>query len=157
MLVPEEHPDAILLSGRMTDGAGSPVKEGMIEIWQADANGRYPELGNSVDGPFTGYGACHAEEDGSYGFIIVKPGSVPEPGGGNQAPHVTVAVNGLGILKTLWTRIYFSDEEPANSEDPVLQTVDEDRRHLLVALIESNRATFDIRLQGEGETPFFAV
>ncbi len=156
-LVPDHHPDAIAISGRLTDGAGDPVKEGMIEIWQADPDGRYPDQPLPVDDAFTGFGTCHAADDGSYEFITLKPGPVPAPGGGNQAPHINVAINGLGILKPLRTRIYFSDETAANSEDPVLKSIDEERRALLVAQLEGQKATLDIRLQGENETPFFKV
>jgi protocatechuate 3,4-dioxygenase alpha subunit len=156
-LVPEDHPDAIVLSGTLTDGAGNPVKEGMIEIWQADENGLYPDRNWSTHGGFVGFGACHTGDDGSYAFVTLKPGSVPAPSGASQAPHINVAVNGLGILKPLRTRIYLSDEERANSDDPVLLTVDEDRRHLLIARVEGSKATFDIRLQGEAETPFFKM
>ena len=156
VLVPEDHPDAIVLSGTLTDGAGNPVKEGMIEIWQADEDGRYPDPSRPMQG-FTGFGACHAGDDGSYVFVTLKPGRVPAPGGGSQAPHINVAVNGLGILKPLRTRIYFSDEKTANSDDPVLQTVHEDRRRLLIARVDGGKATFDIQLQGEDETPFFEM
>jgi len=155
-LVPEHHPDAIVISGTLNDGAGRPVKEGMIEIWQADADGRYPDQPLPADG-FTGLGTCHAADDGSYEFITLKPGPVPAPGRGNQAPHINVAINGLGILKPLRTRIYFSDEPKANAEDLVLQSVDEKRRDLLIALLDGQKARFDIRLQGENETPFFMV
>lgn len=154
-LVPEDHPDAILISGTLTDGAGSPVKEGMIEIWQAGADGKYPNQPLPADDAFTGFGTCHAADDGSYKFITLKPGPVPAPGGGNQAPHISLAVNGLGILKPLRTRIYFSDEAEANAKDPVLQGVEEERRALLVARVDGQKATFDITLQGERETPFF--
>lgn len=154
-LVPEDHDNAITLSGRILDGHGKPVREGMIEIWQADADGRYADRirsGNS----FTGFGSCHADDNGRYEFITVKPGAVPAPRG-MQAPHISVAVNGLGILKPLRTRVYFSDEERANSQDPVLQTVDEERRSTLIAKVEGINATFDIRLQGENETLFFRL
>lgn len=156
-LVPADHPDAIVISGNLTDGAGSPVKEGMIEIWQAGADGRYPGQPLGVDDSFTGFGTCHADDDGSYEFITLKPGPVPAPDGGSQAPHINVAVNGLGILKPLRTRIYFSDEAVANAADPVLQNVDEERRGLLVARVDGQKVTFDITLQGENETPFFEV
>lgn len=156
-LVAEGHSDAITVSGTLTDGAGNPVKEGMIEIWQADADGRYPAQPLPVEDAFTGFGACHADDDGSYEFITMKPGPVPAPGGGSQAPHINVAVNGLGVLKPLRTRIYFSDEVEANAEDPVLQSVDEQRRALLVARVDGGQVTFDITLQGKNETPFFRV
>lgn len=156
-LVPEGHPDAIAVSGKLTDGAGNPVKEGMIEIWQADADGRYPSQPLPMNDAFTGFGACHAGDDGNYEFITMKPGPVLAPGGGSQAPHINVAVNGLGILKPLRTRIYFSDEVEANAEDPVLQAVDKRRRALLVARVDGGQAMFDITLQGKNETPFFRV
>lgn len=156
-LVPEDHPDAIFISGRIIDGAGNPIKEGMVEIWQADAAGTYRQRPATADDPFIGFGACHAADDGSYEFVTLKPGRVPGPDGGRQAPHITVSVNGLGILKPLRTRIYFSDEEVANSEDPVFRSVDEDRRGLLIAAVDGKRATFDITLQGARETPFFQV
>jgi protocatechuate 3,4-dioxygenase, alpha subunit len=156
-LVPKDHPDAIVVSGKLTDGAGAPVKEGMIEIWQAGTDGTYPDRSLPADDAFTGFGTCHAGDDGSYQFITLKPGPVPAPGGGNQAPHINIAVNGLGILKPLRTRIYFSDEAESNAEDPVLQSVDEERRALLIALFDGQKATFDITLQGENETPFFKV
>jgi protocatechuate 3,4-dioxygenase alpha subunit len=156
-LVPADHPNAMFLSGRLTDGAGNPVKEGMIEIWQANSDGIYSDEELGEDHDFSGFGACHTGEDGGYEFITVKPGPVPAPDGGKQAPHISVTVNGLGILRPLRTRIYFSDEEEANSNDPVLLTVAEDRRPLLLAQVKGKRAIFDIRLQGENETPFFAL
>jgi protocatechuate 3,4-dioxygenase alpha subunit len=156
-LVPADHPNAIFLSGRLTDGAGNPVKEGMIEIWQANSDGLYSDEEPRGDDDFIGFGACHTDDNGDYEFITVRPGPVPAPDGGRQAPHISVTVNGLGILRPLRTRIYFSDEEEANSKDPVLLTVDEDRRPLLLAQVEGKRAIFDIRLQGEDETPFFAL
>lgn len=153
-LVPSDRPDAIVLSGTITDGGGNPVKEAMVEIWQANADGVYPEPAEAADA-FTGFGACHVGDDGSYRFVTVKPGPVPAPGGGMQAPHISVAVNGLGILRPLRTRIYFSDED--NSEDPVLEGIEETRRALLIARVEGSRVAFDISLQGENETPFFQV
>lgn len=156
-LVPEDHPQAISLGGRLTDGDGNPIKEGMIEIWQADADGRYPNVPLPGDGTFIGFGACHASDDGSYEFITLKPGAVPGVESATQAPHISVAVNGLGILKPLRTRIYFSDEERANAEDPVLMSVEENRRALLVGRVDGRKVTFDISLQGDSETPFFKV
>lgn len=156
-LVLEERPDSMTLSGRLTDGAGMPVKEGLIEIWQADGEGVYSDQDQADGDHFTGFGACHAGDDGAYEFITIKPGPVPAPGAGMQAPHISVAVHGLGILKPLHTRIYFSDEEKANAKDPILSDVAPERRPLLIARVEGRGAVFDISLQGMSETPFFAL
>lgn len=156
-LVAEDHPDAIFLTGRLTDGDANPVKQGMIEIWQADPAGAYSTHPLPADDLFPGFGVCHAAEDGSFEFVTLKPGRVPSPGGGSQAPHISFAVHGLGILKPLRSRIYFSDEGEANAEDSVLMSVEETRRPLLIALVDRQKATFDISLQGERETPFFQV
>lgn len=156
-LVAGDHPAAIFLTGRLTDGEGNPVKQGMIEIWQADPEGVYPTHPLPANGLFPGFGVCHAADDGSYEFVTLKPGRVPSPGGGYQAPHISFAVHGLGILKPLRSRIYFSDEDEANSEDSVLMSVDETRRSLLIAFVDGQRATFDISLQGGFETPFFQL
>lgn len=161
-LVDDGDPGAIFINGTLTDGSEQPVREGMVEIWQANQHGRYshPE-DNRYDVPmiesFQGFGRCHTEDDGSFSFVTVKPGRVPAVGGGLQAPHINIAVFGVGLLKPLRTRIYFSDEEEANESDPLLSGVDPDRRHLLVARLEGVTARFDIRLQGPAETPFFDV
>ena len=147
-LVPDGTPGLIHITGKVTDGAGEPVHDAMLEIWQADQNGRY-------GAGFTGFGRCHTEEDGTYHFRTVRPGRVPGPEGTEQAPHLSVYVYATGLLKPVRTRMYFSDEEAANATDPVLSAVDEASRHLLVAAVVADRARFDIRLQGDDETPFF--
>ena len=95
--------------------------------------------------------------DGNYEFVTVKPGRVPAPNGGLQAPHIEVSVFARGLLKRLVTRIYFPDEPEANEADPVLALVEPERRDSLVAVDEGDALRFDIRLQGDGETPFFDV
>lgn len=160
LLVSEDHPDAIVVSGTLYDGAGKGVPEGMLEMWQANPEGRYlhPEDSREdlrLDDGFSGFGRCHTDDEGRYRFLTFKPGPVPAPGGGRQAPHLNVAIYGAGLLKPVRTRIYFSDEEEANAADPVLSSIDEERRALLVARLERGKAVLDIRLQGESETPFF--
>jgi protocatechuate 3,4-dioxygenase alpha subunit len=161
-LVAEDHPAAIVISGTLSDGAGQPVPEGMLEIWQANREGRYlhPEDTRdelALEDGFRGFGRCHTDDDGRYEFLTIKPGPVPAPGGGMQAPHINVAIFGTGLLKPVRTRIYFSDEQEANAVDPVLSSVDERDRSLLVARLEGRRAVLDIKLQGDSETPFFDV
>jgi len=150
-LAPSDTPGSILVEGTVRDGAGAPVHDGMLEIWQADEKGHYLES----DGGFTGFGRCHTDDKGHYEFRTIKPGSIPGPEGTGQAPHINVAVYGTGLLKPVRTRMYFSDEAAANSIDPVLSGVDESRRRLLIAAVTDDRVTFDIRLQGDDETPFF--
>jgi protocatechuate 3,4-dioxygenase alpha subunit len=141
----------ITIDGAVLDGAGAPVRDGLVEIWQADASGRYLD----GDPAFRGYGRTATDALGRFRFDTVKPGSVAGPGGGAQAPHVLVAVFAPGILTRYWTRIYFDDER-SNETDAVLALVPPDRRSTLIARAAApGRYTFDIRLQGPGETVFF--
>jgi protocatechuate 3,4-dioxygenase alpha subunit len=160
-LVPPDHPRAIRVGGRVFDANG-PVDDALIELWQANPAGRYdhPEDGRPgvpLEEGFRGFGRCQTDDSGRYGFVTVKPGPVPHPGGGMQAPHIEVALFARGLLKHLATRIYFPDEPEANDSDPVLASVDPERRWLLVARDEGGALGFDIHLQGERETPFFDV
>jgi protocatechuate 3,4-dioxygenase alpha subunit len=164
-LVDENHPGAILLHGTVYDGAGDPVPDAMVEIWQADQEGRYahPEdpAGGSPD-EFGGLGRSATDAEGRFEFVTVKPGHVAGPGDTKQAPHLLVTIFARGLLKQLVTRLYFPDEERANAADPVFLEVGEDLRATLVAETESSgRLRFDIRLQegpnGEPETVFFDV
>jgi protocatechuate 3,4-dioxygenase alpha subunit len=149
----------IVVEGKVLDGAGEPVPDVMIEIWQANAAGKYdhPEdrQDKPVDPAFHGFGRCATDKDGIYRFHTVKPGAVPGPGNSLQAPHLAVFVFGRGMLKQLLTRIYFEDEAH-NADDPVLHLVPEGRRPTLIAR-KTNSATYakDIVLQGKGETVFF--
>lgn len=152
--------ERIVLTGRVFDGAGEPVPDAMLEIWQADADGRYAHPGDGrarQSNSFMGFGRSDTRADGTYRFETVKPGPVPGPGGREQAPHILVAVFGRGMLKQLFTRAYFEDEATANAADPILALVPEARRGTLVAKRHGDTYTLDIRLQGDGETVFFAV
>jgi protocatechuate 3,4-dioxygenase alpha subunit len=152
-LVPRATADAILIRGRLLDGAGDPVPDGMIEIWQADPTGRFPEAGDA----FTGFGRSGTVDEGRFELVTLKPGRVPHPDGGLQAPHLSVSVFARGLLKRLATRMYFPDEAAANEADPVLALLPPERRSTLVAVQADGFLQFDIRLQGPGETVFFAV
>jgi protocatechuate 3,4-dioxygenase alpha subunit len=145
-VVPDGTEGAIWLRGTVYDGAGEPIPDAMIETWQADADGRYGTPG------FRGFGRAPTDADGTWAIHTVKPGAA-----GGQAPHVAVAVFARGLLKHLFTRIYFADEEDANAADPVLAGLDEAARATLVALREEDGYRFDVRLQGPDETAFFAV
>jgi protocatechuate 3,4-dioxygenase, alpha subunit len=156
-LVHEDHPGAIRLRGTVYDGEGRPVPDAMLELWQADPEGRYGESGEGL----TGFGRSGTGADGSFEFVTVKPGRVPGPEGAEQAPHILVSAFARGLLKRLVTRIYFPDEHEANAADPVLSEVDEKLRSTLIARPESGGLRFDVRLQdgpaGEPETVFFDV
>jgi protocatechuate 3,4-dioxygenase alpha subunit len=159
-LVPPDHPHAIEVLGTLFDGKGAPVSDALIEIWQADRNGRYdhPEDVREdipLDAGFHGFGRCATDASGGYRFVTVKPGRVPHPSGGMQAPHIDVSVFARGLLKRLVTRIYFPDEGAANESDPVLSSVEPQRRAALVAREEDGALRFDIHLQCDRETPFF--
>jgi protocatechuate 3,4-dioxygenase, alpha subunit len=161
-VVSEDDPRAIRIRGRLVDGNGDSVPDGLVEIWQANAAGRYPHPEDTrTDIPheegFLGFGRSGTEDDGWFEFVTVKPGRVPGPDGELQAPHLVVLVFARGLLKQLVTRLYFPDEAEANSADPVLSELDETERATLVARAEDGGLRFDIRLQGNGETTFFAL
>jgi protocatechuate 3,4-dioxygenase alpha subunit len=135
----------------------------MLEIWQADAQGRFadPQDNRAVPNTaFRGFGRCGTNANAEYSFDTIKPGPVPDPDGKLQAPHILLAIFARGMLLQLYTRIYF-DGEAANSADPVLALVPADRRGTLIAPREPGNGgavyRFDIRLQGDGETVFFDV
>jgi protocatechuate 3,4-dioxygenase alpha subunit len=161
-VVSEDDPRAIRIRGRLLDGNGDPVPDGLIEIWQANAAGRYAhEEDMRTDIPledgFRGFGRSGTVDDGWFEFVTVKPGRVPAPDGEPQAPHLVVLVFARGLLKQLVTRLYFPDESDANAADPILSELDETERATLIARAEDGGLRFDIRLQGDGETTFFAV
>jgi protocatechuate 3,4-dioxygenase, alpha subunit len=155
--------ERIHLTYRVLDGEGVPVPDAMIELWQADAEGRYNNaeqhtLTTSSVG-FCGYGRLATAEDGLCTFETIKPGRVAYVDGTLQAPHINVSILGRGILKRLSTRTYFAGDL-ANAEDPVLALVPENRRSTLLASPDPGRANgwiFEVRLRGEGETVFFDV
>lgn len=163
---PQAKGERILIEGQLFDGAGSPVRDALIEIWQADADGLHAspkETRGTADPDFTGWGRLPTDEkDGSFRFETVKPGVVPLPDGRRQAPHVTVWIAARGINVGLHTRLYFEDEAEANAADPLLQRIPEPaRRDTLIAKRSMRDGLtvyrFDIRLQGDGETVFLDI
>ena len=153
-------PGAIRITGRVFDGAGTPIPDFLLEIWQADPYGRFADAhgygGRSELAGFRGFGRYGVEQgDGSFEFLTVKPGPVPGPGGTTQAPHIDVSLFARGMLNRCVTRIYFADEKAANAEDPVLCSVPAERRGTLIAARAGDGYRFDIRLQGPDETVFF--
>lgn len=161
VLVTGETPgERIRIAGRVRDGDGLGVPDAMVEIWQANAEGRYNHPADTRDLPldpsFLGFGRSGADADGAYWFETVKPGRVPFDTSRWQAPHICVAVFARGLLNHLFTRLYFADD-PANADDPVMLCVPEARRPTLMArsLPGSGVYTFDIVLQGADETAFF--
>lgn len=164
-LDPDGHAgEAIVVVGTVRDGAGAPVDDAMVEVWQADGGGRYrhPADGRvgDVPGSFIGFGrVATAEESGEFRFVTVMPGTVPGRDGTVQAPHLSVQVFARGLLDHLHTRIYFAGAA-ANDADPVLASVPAARRATLLAQPDGDddgrpRYRFDLVLQGEGETVFF--
>jgi protocatechuate 3,4-dioxygenase alpha subunit len=160
LVTPDASGERIRVSGRVFDGDGAPVNDAMVEIWQADAAGRYAHKADQRALPnaaFKGFGRSATDKTGSYGFETIKPGTVPGPNGKAQAPHIVVCVFSRGMLRHVYTRLYFSDE--TNDADPILALVPADRRATLIAQREKGAGTplyrFDIRLQGDGETVFF--
>lgn len=155
--------DRIRIHGQVIDGAGKPITDALLEIWQADHNGCYhhPDDTRQAGEKFHGFGRRATDENGMYSFMTIKPGRVPASADALQAPHVNLIVFSRGILVHAYTRVYFSDEVGANDTDPVLNTVDPERRSTLIALRDDSwavpRYNFDVQLQGENETVFFDV
>ena len=162
-LVTPDHPDAVRIVGTVIDGAGEPVSDALVEIWQANAVGRYPHPEDQredllLEEGFTGFGRCPTDSEGRYEFVTVKPGVVPGPDGTPQAPHIDVLVFARGLLRQLATRIYFPDEEKANATDPLLSSIeDPEARSTLIARRLDGALEFDIRLQGDQQTAFLDV
>jgi protocatechuate 3,4-dioxygenase alpha subunit len=160
---PNAKGERIRVEGRVIDGMGAPIKDVLLEVWQANADGNYahPEGGGPVEEGFRGWGRVITDFDtGEWGFDTVKPGRTRGRNVGMQAPHLNLWIVARGINIGLNTRMYFADEAEANAEDPVLNLIEwEHRRATLVATrTERNGTTvyrFDIKLQGEDETVFF--
>ncbi|MFG2088975.1 MULTISPECIES: protocatechuate 3,4-dioxygenase subunit alpha [unclassified Spirillospora] len=152
-VVPGWRPDAIDVRGRVLDGAGEPVPDALLEIWQADEAGEIPRRPGGIvrnGHDFSGFGRCATDGDGGYWFTTVKPGAV-----GGAAPYIAVLVFARGLLKPVFTRLYFPEDEPAHAADPLLGAVPAGRRATLIAEREGERGyRFDIHLQGERETVF---
>lgn len=159
-LVPAGYPaPAITISGRILDGESKPVPDALLEVWQADQLGRYALnfLGDEMPPTFQGWGRIPTDFLGRFKLRTIKPGPVNGPSDAPQAPHINVAVFMRGLLRHLFTRIYF-DDEPANQGDPVLLMVPQKRRQTLVATRgRRNHGNYrwNIILQGPGETVFF--
>ena len=152
----------IVITGCVLDGTGTPLRDALVEIWQADADGLYnspSEMRGTADPNFTGWGRCPTDmTSGEFRFETVKPGRVPFNDGRLMAPHVTFWIVARGINIGLQTRMYFGDEEAANAEDPVLARIEHRVRvPTLVAARTEEGYRFDIHLQGEKETVFFDI
>jgi protocatechuate 3,4-dioxygenase alpha subunit len=159
--------ERLVIEGRVFDGNGKPVTDGLVEIWQANAHGKYAHPDDTRDLPlepgFKGFGRLPTDEEGGFRFTTIRPGRVPGPASSLQAPHIIVSFFTRGLLKRLATRIYFQDE-PANASDPILNQVPAERRSTLIARRVPERAgvfEWNIVLQGETngqkETVFFDV
>jgi protocatechuate 3,4-dioxygenase, alpha subunit len=156
--------ERIIIEGRILDGDGAPVDDAMVEIWQANAEGRYDHPEDTqeklLDPNFHGFGRAATDEGGRFRFEAIKPGPVPGNGGTLQAPHINVTIFSRGLLKHVFTRLYFADE-PLNANDPVLNAVPRDRRSTLFARAEDAARErvyrFDIILQGNNETVFLDI
>ena len=162
---PNARGERIRVEGRVIDGMGTPIRDVLIEVWQANADGHYahPEGGGPVEDGFRGWGRVITDfETGAWGFETVKPGRVPGRNGAVQAPHLNLWIVARGINVGLNTRLYFDDEAEANAADPVLNLIEwQNRRGTLVARRDLRDGKpvyrFDIRLQGADETVFFDI
>jgi len=150
----------IVIEGRVIDGDGTPVPDAMLELWQANAAGRYSHVEDGqadkkLDPNFLGYGRVATDAQGRFRITTIKPGPVPGRGNALQAPHINVAFFARGLLRQLFTRIYFADEA-ANAADPLLTAIEDEsaRQSLIARRGEDGAYRFDIVLQGDGETAF---
>ena len=153
----------IVIEGRVTDGDGAAVPDALLEIWQANAAGRYNHPDDRrddkpLDAHFRGFGRVATDADGNFRLVTIKPGQVPGRGNAQQAPHINVVLFARGLLRHLHTRIYFADEAAANGTDPVLSSIDDaGARRTLLARHDGGDPPiyrFDIVMQGENETVF---
>jgi protocatechuate 3,4-dioxygenase alpha subunit len=163
LVTPDASGERIRIEGRVFDGDDAVVPDCMLEIWQADAQGRFSDPQDKRAQPntsFKGFGRCGTDRNGGYAFDTIKPGQVTDPDGKPQAPHLLLAVFARGMLLHLYTRIYF-DGEAANAADPVLALVPADRRTTLIAARKPGAGNavyvLDVHLQGDKETVFFDV
>ena len=163
LITPDATGQKIRIEGRVLDGDGLPINDAMIEIWQADSQGRYAHARGEQPRPnakFTGFGRSATDKQGDYSFDTIKPGAVASPNGKPQAPHLLLAIFARGMLLQNYSRIYFGGE-PANATDPVLALVPMDRRATLIAQQANCNGNavyrLDIHLQGDNEMVFFDV
>lgn len=158
---PQASGERVSIEGRVLDGDGQPVNDALVEIWQANANGKYAHpqdtQANPAERNFRGFGRSATDDQGAFRFHTIKPGRVPGPAGRLQAPHIAVNVLMRGLLKQLVTRIYFPGD-PANADDPVLALVPAERRGTLIATPLAGKPgalRWNVILQGKDETVFF--
>jgi protocatechuate 3,4-dioxygenase alpha subunit len=143
----------IAVEGRLCDGDGLAIGDALLELWQADAEGRYAQA--DARGALRGFGRVATDEHGMFRFSTIKPGRVPGADDSSQAPHLNVLVLMRGLLKPVRTRMYFPDQ-PENGDDPVLRLVPEDRRSTLIARrTGAALLRWDLHMQGQEETVFF--
>lgn len=162
---PNASGERIRVEGQVIDGMGSPIKDVLLEAWQANANGIYahPESEGAVEDGFRGWGRVITDfETGEWGFNTIKPGSVDDGASGVMAPHISLWIVARGINIGLHTRLYFEDETEANAKDPVLNLIEWERRRATLFAKRGERDgktvyRFDIKLQGEDETVFFDI
>ena len=152
--------ERIVIEGEVRDGDGAPVPDAVIELWQANAAGRYnspadARVDKPIDPNFVGFGRAATDGQGRFKVTTVKPGPVPGRGNALQAPHINVAFFARGLLKQLFTRIYFADEA-GNVSDPLLSSIDDEgvRNTLIARKSEDGAYRFDFILQGKNETAF---
>lgn len=163
MVNPETRGERITIRGSVHDGLGTPLKDALVEIWQADAAGLYAspqETRGQADPNFSGWGRSAGDlESGEFVFETIKPGQVPYPDGRIQAPHISFWIVARGINLGLHTRLYFDDEGEANAADPMLSRIElRQRLATLIAISEARGVyRFDIHLQGLAETVFFDI
>lgn len=162
LITPDASGTRIRIEGVVHDGDNLPINDCMLEIWQADAQGRYadPRAGAKSNAQFKGFGRSATDKAGLFVFDTIKPGSVAGPGGARQAPHIMLAIFSRGMLRQVYTRLYF-DDEAGNATDPILTLVPVDRRGTLIAKKRAGTDPavyrFDIRVQGGDETVFFDI
>ena len=155
--------ERIIVEGQVLDGDGAPVPDAMIELWQANAAGRYDHVEDTqadkkIDPHFHGYGRAATDAQGRFKITTIKPGPVPGRGNALQAPHINIAFFARGLLRQLHTRIYFADE-PGNASDPLLTSIEDAnaRATLIAHKADSGTYRFDFVLQGENETVFLDI
>lgn len=158
--------ERIVVEGRVTDGDGVPVADACLEVWQANAAGRYAHPDDTrtdkpLDPHFRGFGRASTDAGGNFRIATIRPGPVPGRGNALQAPHIAVALFARGLLKALYTRIYFAGES-LNETDPVLLSIENPTRRRTLFAARQNEAGspiwhFDIVMQGEAETVFFEL
>jgi protocatechuate 3,4-dioxygenase, alpha subunit len=153
----------IVIEGRVLDGDGAPVPDALIELWQANAAGRYDHAEDAqaekkLDPNFHGYGRVATDAQGRFKIMTIKPGPVPGRGNTLQAPHINIAFFARGLLRQLHTRIYFADE-PGNTSDPLLAGIEDEsvRETLIARKGDAGAYRFDFILQGKDETAFLDI